>query len=766
MFLLVCVPFAFGYLIAVRMLREKQIAMRLVLSYTLGLFSYLFWVNIFFYFLPLKTSVCVTLGLMAISSPFMFLVKPVQGRIGNVETKEVFGLGFFCLTAFLVTLLWQMGYFDDDFFIHAPLMGLYLKDNFPPSNPFFPELAYRGHYGRDLCIASLSILFGGRFLLVQYLITAVNQVAIILLGYLTAKRYLRSSGQATIVMLCAFLAVNGTKTGLLEVFWNNNSFVYLLLFLNVYLYFRSLVRRDIASKIVCIPAFAVYGIVYETHYAILLLTVGVFPFVLCILRGRWRLRYFSIAGSIGTLSLLIVLIQGGAPTDIAKRLILRSTTQHIVNDDIRGASQEVEMKFPKRGLQITSWRGNEYPLFSKQLIEEAGLFVFFLPLTAALMMVAKKYWGILFGLVSLFAILAPATIDFGRFNSESLRFLFLGGLGAAMLFGIAMAITYEAALKGRLNRKLAYFVIGCLMIASFEQSVEKAAKLFSEAARYPERFYWNPEDWASAQSRGISFSPLDRAVATKIRPLMKKGDVILTNLYSQSDGATLRGNALISALSGAYVTGMGLWNKSSYDMGNRYIKQLGFRAMAFWNTLDLELLRDLKAKYLYINPDDMSRELYKKLGEEPALELAYRASDPGSLNSREVYRIKESEPATSYSLPGDFHLRSVGLPEEFQAQRFYRIPIVFGCGDRAFDGKVKVFYRILYRGKIVNLGDEIRQMLRLEKMDNHGYKGELYFVAPYEEGDYEVEFYVWDINRFRPLLDEGNNKAVLGIHVI
>ncbi|HWU36478.1 MAG TPA: hypothetical protein VN203_02460, partial [Candidatus Acidoferrum sp.] len=129
-------------------------------------------------------------------------------------------------------------------------------------------------------------------------------------------------------------------------------------------------------------------------------------------------------------------------------------------------------------------------------------------------------------------------------------------------------------------------------------------------------------------------------------------------------------------------------------------------------------------------------------------------------------RIKESGPATSYSLPGDFHLRSVGLPEEFESQRFYRIPIMFRCGDRAFDGKTKIFYQLLSRGNPVNLGDEIRQVLTLEKMDNHGYKGELYFVAPYEEGDYEVEFYVWDINRFRPLLDEGNNKAVLGIHVI
>ena len=200
-------------------------------------------------------------------------------------------------------------------------------------------------------------------------------------------------------------------------------------------------------------------------------------------------------------------------------------------------------------------------------------------------------------------------------------------------------------------------------------------------------------------------------------------------------------------------------------MGDSSVKQLGFRAMAFWNTLDVELLRELKAKYLYVNPDDMSRVLYGRLRMEPALELAYRALDPSSFESREVYRIKDSQPAADFSLPSDFRLRSVALPAEFETQRFYRIPIIFGCSDRAFDGKVKIFSRILYRGKTVNLGDEIRQTLTLEETDNHGCKGALYFAAPYEEGEYDLEFYVWDTHGFRPLMDESNNKAVLGIRV-
>ncbi len=647
-------------------------------------------------------------------------------------------------------------------------MGLYLKDNFPPLNPFFPELPYRGHYGRDLTIASLSILFGGKFLSVQYIITALNQAAIILLGYLTAKRYLGSYRQAMLGILFVFLGVKGSKTGLLEVFKNNNSFVYLLLFLNVYLYFRSMVRRDIASKIITILVFAVYGIVYETHYAILLIAVSLFPLFLSILRRRWRLRYFTITGFIVASSFLIALVQGGAITDLAKRYLLRSTDHSVVSEEIRGASQEVEVKFPRKGFRITSWRGDEFDVFSKQLLKEAGFFVLFLPLTVPLMVYVKNYWGIIFSMLSIFAILIPASVDFGRFNTESLRFLFFGGMSAAMLFGITLGMVGERLFQNtRIDKRLLLLVGVGILIFSLQKGLEKGVRVFAEAAKYPENFFFNPEEWACgpvAARYGVGriCDAIDVAAAKKIEPTMKRGDVILDNLYSHSIGATLNAKAVVSAFSGAYVTGMGIkFSKDrAFTMGVGYFKQVGFRAMTFWNTIDVDLLHELKTNYLYVDPDNIPPDLYKKLRGEGQLELIHRETDEISSQVREIYRVGNSSRAESLFVPADFRLSSVKMSETLTAEHFYQIPVVFSTRDPKFNGEVKMSYKIFYKGRRVDMNDEVKQTVRLKKQGKDGHMGSFYFVTPYDEGDYDLEFYVLDKGEYKSLLGENQEKVL------
>src|ERR1044071_1490891 len=167
MFVLTAVPLIFGYLVAVRILREKGIWTALALAYALGLFFYLFSVNILFHFLPLSSAVYVTMGLLGVASIAIALATKRRPPLAAGAPPHAVWLGFLCATAFLVPLLAQLRSSDDDFFIHAPLMALYLKNNFPPHNPFFPDLPYSGHYGRDLTISSLSVLFGQKFLLVD-----------------------------------------------------------------------------------------------------------------------------------------------------------------------------------------------------------------------------------------------------------------------------------------------------------------------------------------------------------------------------------------------------------------------------------------------------------------------------------------------------------------------------------------------------------------------------------------------------------------------
>src|SRR5262249_44289473 len=144
-------------------------------------------------------------------------------------------------------LFWQMQWSDDDFFIHGPLMALTLRDVFPTQNPFIPHLPLVGHYGRDLTISALSVLFGERFLAVQYVITGANQAAAVLIAHGTARRFLRSPSQAVWAVLFAFAGVNvDSRRGLLETFQNNNAFAFLFLFVSLYLFLTALARRSSA----------------------------------------------------------------------------------------------------------------------------------------------------------------------------------------------------------------------------------------------------------------------------------------------------------------------------------------------------------------------------------------------------------------------------------------------------------------------------------------------------------------------------------------
>jgi hypothetical protein len=161
----------------------------------------------------------------------------------------------------------------------------------------------------------------------------------------------------------------------------------------------------------------------------------------------------------------------------------------------------------------------------------------------------------------------------------------------------------------------------------------------------------------------------------------------------------------------------------------------------------------------------MSPEMSRKLRAQPGLQFLFKESDATSFQSREVYRVARSESANDPSSCTDLRLRSLAFPEQLQSERFYLIPIVLACGDPRFKGEAKVFYRVSQRGKIINIGDEIKQSLRLEKAETDGYRGLLYFSTPDGNGDYEVEIHVVEANGARLLRAENRPEAVTRIRI-
>ena len=167
MFALALIPLAFGYMLASRVLKERERQLRAPVAYALALTFFLCGVNVLFHFVSLRYSVYGTVGLMVVIMLGLLRLKPVRASTARMGGLEAAVIIVFTMTVCFWTFFWQMKYSDDDFFPHAPNMAFYLRDVFPAMNPLYPDVPLRGHYGRDLIISAVSVLFDGRFLQVQ-----------------------------------------------------------------------------------------------------------------------------------------------------------------------------------------------------------------------------------------------------------------------------------------------------------------------------------------------------------------------------------------------------------------------------------------------------------------------------------------------------------------------------------------------------------------------------------------------------------------------
>jgi hypothetical protein len=771
MFTLVVIPFAFGYLVATRVLRERQWQLCLPVAYALALTFFLCSVNVLFRFFSLKQSVWMTLGLIAVVSAGLLRLKSDRCstlRLGKLEAAVVIILA---MTASFWALFWQMRHSDDDFFPHAPIMAFFLRDIFPPRNPLYPQFTLQGHYGRDLIISALSVLFGGRFFQVQYITTALSQAALVCLIYFASRRYLRSWRAALLGVVLAFLGVNEyMRRGLIDTFGNNNSFAYLLLFLNMYLYFVALTRRDVGSKVVSALSLGTYAIVYETHYGVLLIAFSAWPFILLARRRRWQPRYIGVTGFIVAASLAIAVIQGGALSEVAKRQVVGLTRLGAPGStaDFALAEQHVSVRFPKSPIGITSFDGTEYSIFSSRLVREGGRFVAFLPLVTLSLLILRRYWGVLVGLVSMLAIAVPATVDFGAFNGESFRFLFFAGVTASVVFGASVGLWLDwLSGRGRVPVWAAVGVIG-LLLFTCSKSTRVVLRDVWDVWKRSEEYFWSAEEWAcNGITQNLLCDPLDVRAAMKLRSLIQPGERLLTNMYLERMAPTLMAHSIVSIFSGAYVDGHGIRISKDqvFAMSKEYMAPAGFRAMAFWNTGDMSILQGMRVTYLLVDPARLSPKIYARLRNESRLELLDRESDARLFQVREVYRVRLDAQKYQQPLPFDVEVVSADFPSIVRPKRFYEIPFVLTVGSSSFDGQIEVGYRILFGDLMMNAGDEVRHVVKMTRSSAGQWMGKLFFVGPYDGGEYTVELYAVDAGGPHVLRQPSGQRARYHVEV-
>lgn len=770
MFPLVGIPFALGYLVATRVLRERQWQLCLPVAYALALTFFLCSVNAFFHFFSLKQSVWMALGLIALVSLGLLRLKPGHCstlRLGKFEATVIIVLA---MTASFYALFWQMKYSDDDFFPHAPIMAFFLYDIFPPRNPLYPEFSLLGHYGRDLTISALSVLFRDHFFEVQYIVTALNQAALVCIIYFVSRRYLRSSRAALLGVVLAFIGtMEHLRYGLIDTFTNNNSFAYLFLFLNMYLYFVALTRRDVGSKLVSAVSLGTYAIVYETHYGVLLIAFATLPFIVLARRRRWRPRYIGVAAFVVLASLAMAMVQGGTLSEVAKQHLagVVGPTAVAPAGDVALAQQHVSVRFPKSRIAIMSWEGTEYSIFSSKLVQEAGRFAPFLPLATLLMFVVHWYWGVLVGMVGMLAIAVPASVDFGAFNGESFRFMFLAGVAASVAFGAVVGLGLDRlAGRGRVPLWATAAVAGLLALTC-SHSTQVVLRRFQDVAKRGAEYFWSAEEWACNGNTRNLCDPLDVKAAIKLGSQSKPGERLLTNIYLEEISPTSVVHSIVSIFSRTFVDGHGIRISKDrvFAMSKEYRSPAGFRTTAFWNTGDMSILRGMKVNYLLVDPARVSAKVYERLRQEPQLELLDRESDPRSLQMREVYRVRLDAQSPPHPLPPDTEVVGADFPSVMRPGCFYEVPIVLRVGGGSFEGQIEVGYRIFFGDLEMNAGDEVRHLVRMERIGAGNWAGKLFFVAPYDGGQYAVELYSVDAGGERVLRGRSEPRARYRIEV-
>jgi len=742
---LVVLPFVFGYFLTGRVLRESRLLMRLSMAYALGLTFFLALVNAAFYVTGLRVATYVAIGVLAGASLSFLWLNPVRGRMERLTRLDAAVLTAMAVTVVITTLLWQMQQVDDDIWIHGPLMGAYLNNNFPPRNPYFPEFPYRGHYGRDLTIAAFSTLAGGRFLEVQSVLTVLNHLVTLVLGYLVWRRFVRIGRAALLATLFGFLAVNNaTRNGLLETFQNNNTFAYLLLFANMYLVLAVLERRGVWRIIVSAVSLGTYALVYETHFGALL--IGIVGMACCYTVWQPRRRLPSMKATAAMLAGALVLsaVEGGAVTDALKSRMLSSHSSVATTEDFRGVSQEVSIRFPKPGLRITAPTGDEYGVFSLRFVREAGLFVPLLPFTMGMMLWRRSLLGSMIGITAVVSLLVPAAVDFGRFNPESVRFLMLGGTLAAMLFGAGAAwwLQREARL-GPSRKNIAIGLVVVILALSSSKSLWLVVRQLERAAGHPTEFYLSGAEWACGSRRSQWCDRVDVAASERLHTIALPGETLVSDSYLDQGNPRFR-DSVLGMFSGVYVVGHGIRvYKDKVYSWQPYFIPAGFRTVAFWHTLEPRFLEDIRPTYLFLNPENLLPESYARLQARAEVVRVFRDKDPQDGRTREVYRFLWRPSEAVPSPPADLSIRTLSFPERIERARFYWIRIALGTDDSLFHGPVRISYRTYYRDIRMDPGDEIRQTINVGSSPNSGLDGELAFVAPYDPGDYRLEFLVW-----------------------
>ncbi len=649
MALLYLIPLVFGYFIATRVLREREILSVAALTFAIALVGILFFVNPLFHLMPLQWATHLSFLIMAVIS-VVLKFKPIEPLYFEKIKKSHLIAMILCLMAILLyTNYLQVCQLDDDYWIHMPLQGLFLKGQFPPQHPFFPYIELPGHYGRDLSISILSVYAGEDFISIQWIITTLIQPFIFLMIYIWIRKFTGNSRAALFAAIFIFFGVNvGSRTGLLDIIQNNNSFVYLYLFLLMHLIFTVMKDPRSSAIAILVAVMGIYPVVYESHYGLIVLTFLAYAAYLSLFRGKLTARPILICLLIIALSLPIAILAGGFFTAKLKRAPKQQYTESVFE---RSNSQKVVITFPKKELfQIYLGMGKyqrvsvPFNAFFPWSCDE-GLytdchyatvwspdflmlvwFPFYLaPLTLWCMLRKKNEPGLLLWIFGFISFLVPAIVNFGPvFEEEYFRWEGAAGIGFAGALGLSIShfIDYLRAkttppwkpvvIKLLMTTTVIFILINLIGAITYlnYMCVQYEKLVMGEGNRVSISMFGLPAPLRLLIDNDRHFSYADIDACRFLHGKVCKNDTIMRN-FEENDTLDLFPESAISGLAGAFLMGH-TFPPFIHELRASPFR-MNARARAFWATGDTRLLDDLTVHWLYVVDDTLPPEVARRL---------------------------------------------------------------------------------------------------------------------------------------------------------
>jgi len=197
-----------------------------------------------------------------------------------------------------------------------------------------------------------------------------------------------------------------------------------------------------------------------------------------------------------------------------------------------------------------------------------------------------------------------------------------------------------------------------------------------------------------------------------------------------------------------------------------YVDGEGFRARAFFATVEGDLLDDLGVSYVYLNPEAVAPGVYHRIQQDPRLERVLHLEWPGGGAIREAYRVKPAETPLASIAPVGLSVMSVEPPPRMLAGRVYPVRLILSGTGRQGRTAMRWSYEIRHlNGTLETWADEVRLPVDLQPAGPRHWSGTLWLATPLEAGDHDVSIYSWDGDIRVPLRGTDGRPLVIRVRV-